>query len=88
MEFLIFLLLVALIAFLIIRGRWNERRRHDIELSKAWRMVLDDPHYEHRRRYEEKLRQDDRRLRKEHASLRSKEGLSGEVPPETEGRVR
>jgi len=39
-------------------------------LSEAWRVVLDDPHYEHRRRYEEKLREDDLRLTKEHASLR------------------
>jgi len=50
-------------------------------LSEAWRVVLDDPHYEHRRRYEEKLREDDLRLKKEHALLRKKEGLSREAPP-------
>ncbi len=49
MELVIIFLLVALIAFLIIRGRRKERNL---------------------------------RLRKEHALLRSKEGLSGEVPPE------
>ncbi len=83
MELVIIILLVALIAFLMIRGRRKEKRRHDIALSEAWRIVLDDPHYGHRRRYEEKLREDDLRLRKEHALLRSKEGLSGEVPPES-----
>ena len=88
MELVIIFLLVALIAFLIIRGRRKERRRHDIALNESWRIVLDNPHYVHRRRYEEKLREDDLRLMKEHALLRSKEGRSGEVPPETEGRVR
>ncbi len=83
MELVIIFLLVALIAFLMMRSRRKEKRRHDMALSEAWRVVLDDPHYVHRRRYEEKLREDDLRLRKEHASLRSKEGLSGEVPPET-----
>ncbi len=83
MELVIIFLLVALTALLMIRSRRKEKRRHDIALSEAWRIVLDDPHYVHRRRYEEKLREDDLRLRKEHASLRSKEGLSGEVPPET-----
>ncbi len=83
MELVIIFLLVALTALLMIRSRRKEKRRHDIALSEAWRIVLDDPHYVHRRRYEEKLREDDLKLRKEHASLRSKEGLSGEVPPET-----
>ncbi len=83
MELVIIFLLVALIAFLMMRSRRKEKRRHDMALSEAWRVVLDDAHYVDRRRYEEKLREDDLRLRKEHASLRSKEGLSGEVPPET-----
>ena len=55
-------------------------------LSEAWRVVLDDPHYEHRRRYEEKLREDDLRLKKEHATLRKKEGLSRDVPPDPPGQ--
>ncbi len=82
MELLAIFLLVALIAFLIIRDRRKERRRHDMALSEAWRVVLDDPHYVHRRRYEDKLREDDLRLRKEYDLLRRKEGLSREVPPD------
>jgi hypothetical protein len=72
----------VLIAFLLVHARRGEKRRHDMVLSEAWRVVLDDPHYEHRKRYEEKLREDDRRLKKEHAMLRKKEGLSREVPPD------
>ena len=81
MEIMVIFLLVALIAFLMVRAHRAEKYRHEIMLSEAWRVVLDDPHYEHRRRYEEKLREDDLRLKKEHALLRKKEGLSREVPP-------
>jgi len=80
-EIMVIFLLVALIAFLMVRAHRAEKYRHEIMLSEAWRVVLDDPHYEHRRRYEEKLREDDLRLKKEHALLRKKEGLSREVPP-------
>ncbi len=72
MEILIILLLIVLIVFFMVRARGVEKRRHEMALSEAWRLVLDDPHYEHRRRYEEKLRQDDLRLKKEHALLRKK----------------
>ncbi len=82
MEILIILLLIVVIAFFVVRAHGVEKRRHEMALSEAWRLVLDDPHYEHRRRYEEKLRQDDVRLKKEHALLRKKEGLSRDVPPE------
>ena len=81
MEIMVIFLLVALIAFLMVRAHRAEKHRHEIMLSEAWRVVLDDPHYEHRRRYEEKLREDDLRLKKEHTLLRKKEGLSREVPP-------
>jgi len=80
-EIMVIFLLVALIAFLMVRAHRAEKHRHEIMLSEAWRVVLDDPHYEHRRRYEEKLREDDLRLTKEHALLRKKEGLSREAPP-------
>ena len=82
MEIMVIFLLVALIAFLMVRAHRAEKYRHEIMLSEAWRVVLDDPHYEHRRRYEEKLREDDLRLKKEHALLRKKEGISREVPPD------
>ena len=81
MEIMVIFLLVALIAFLMVRAHRAEKYRHEIMLSEAWRVVLDDPHYEHRRRYEEKLREDDLRLKKEHTLLRKKEGLSREAPP-------
>ena len=82
MEIALFFLLVALIAFLMVRAHRAEKHRHEMVLSEAWRVVLDDPHYEHRRRYEEKLREDDLRLTKEHALLRKKEGLSQKVSPD------
>jgi hypothetical protein len=82
MEILVIFLLVALIAFLTVHTQTQKKRRRKMALSEAWRIVLDDPNYEHRRRYEETLREDDLRLKKEHAFLRKKEGLSGEVPPE------
>ena len=82
MEIMLIFLLVALIALLMVRARRAEKHQHQMVLSEAWRVVLDDPHYEHRRRYEEKLREDDLRLKKEHALLRKKEGLSREVPPD------
>ncbi len=82
MEILVILLLILLVAFFIVRARSMEKQRHEMALNEAWRVVLEDPHYEHRRRYEEKLREDDLRLKKEHALLRKKEGLSREVPPE------
>ena len=81
MEIIVIFLLVALITFLMVRAQRTEKHRHEMVLSEAWRVVLDDPHYEHRRRYEEKLREDDLRLKKEHALLRKKEGLSREAPP-------
>lgn len=81
MEIVVILLLILLIAFLVVRAHRGAKRRQEMVLSDAWRVVLDDPHYEHRRRYEEKLREDDLRLKKEHALLRMKEGLSRELPP-------
>jgi len=85
-EVIIIFLLVALIASLMARAHRAEKHRHEMVLSEAWRVVLDDPHYVHRRRYEEKLREDDLRLKKEHATLRKKEGLSRDVPPDPPGQ--
>ena len=86
MEVIIIFLLVALIASLMAHAHRAEKHRHEMVLSEAWRVVLDDPHYVHRRRYEEKLREDDLRLKKEHATLRKKEGLSRDVPPDPPGQ--
>jgi hypothetical protein len=33
-------------------------------LDEAWRIVLADPNYMHRRRYEERMREDEAQLRK------------------------
>ncbi len=86
MEILVILSLIVLIAFLMLRSRRVEKRRREMMLAEAWRIVLQDPHYEHRKRYEEKLREDDLSLKKQHALLRKKEGLSRDVPqdPPTE----
>ncbi len=75
MELAFFALLIFSIGFLVIWKRRQHKREHEFKLSEAWRIVLDDPNYVHRRRYEEKLREDEISLDKEHALLRRVEGL-------------
>ena len=44
-------------------------------LERAWRLVLEDPNYEHRRRYYEHLVYFEKRREEENARLRNEEGL-------------
>ena len=51
MNFIIILLLISGVGWIIWRWRVKDR----VELDQAWRLVLEDPNYEHRRRYYEYL---------------------------------
>jgi len=44
-------------------------------LEQAWRLVLEDPNYEHRRRYYKHLVHSEKRRAEEDARLRKEEGL-------------
>ena len=44
-------------------------------LEQAWHLVLEDPNYEHRRRYYEHLVHSEKRRAEEDARLRKEEGL-------------
>lgn len=69
MNFLIIAAFVGLIIYAVWRWRNNRRKERQMVLDDAWRIVLSDPNYEHRRNYEE-------RLRKDESEIRRVEGLS------------
>jgi hypothetical protein len=79
MELALLIALVAFVTFLLIHGRTKRRHEEQMQLTEAWRVVLSDPQYAHRRLYEEKLREDEVKFKKEHASLRKQEGLSEDI---------
>ena len=70
MNFIIILLLIAVVGWIIWRWRVKDR----VELDRAWRLVLEDPNYEHRRRYYEQLVSSEQRKAEEDARIRKKEG--------------
>jgi len=70
MNFIIILLLIAGVGWIIWRWRVKDR----VELDQAWRLVLEDPNYEHRRRYYEQLVSSEQRKAEEDARIRKKEG--------------
>ena len=65
MELGILILVVACIIWIVWKLRASSRASNDAALAQAWRLVLNDPNYLHRRRYEERKRDDDARARKE-----------------------
>ena len=54
MEIIVIVLLVAFVIWLVIRGRRRATEAHEATLARAWRIVLDDPHYQQRRALEER----------------------------------
>ena len=70
MNFIIILLLISGVGWIIWR-LWVKDR---VELDRAWRLVLEDPNYEHRRRYYEQLVSSEQRKAEEDARIRKKEG--------------
>ena len=56
-------------------GVWRELHIHKMELERAWRLVLEDPNYEHRRRYYEHLLSSEKHSAEEDARINKEEGL-------------
>ena len=61
MNFIFLLILIAGVGWII----WRWRVKDKMDLERAWRVVLEDPNYEHRRRYYEHLVDSEKRIRKE-----------------------
>ena len=70
MNFIFILFLIAVVGWIIWRWRVKDRA----ELDRAWRLVLEDPNYERRRRYYEQLVSSEQRKAEEDARIRKKEG--------------
>jgi hypothetical protein len=69
MELIIIIATIACIVWIVWRMRAKKRARtqaqSDAVLHRAWRTVLSDPNYTHRKRYEERMHDDEMRVRKE-----------------------
>jgi len=65
MEFIIIILAIAGIAWFVWKMRVNSRASKAAALDRAWREVLSDPNYEHRREHEERKREDRERRKAE-----------------------
>ena len=71
MNLIFILLLIAVVGWIIWRWRVKDR----MELDRAWRLVLKDPNYEHRRRYYEHLVRSEELRAEEDSRIRKEEGL-------------
>jgi len=56
MEFILIVLVVALLIWLVMRGRRQKLEAYESTLDRAWQIVLADPHYQERRALEERKR--------------------------------
>jgi hypothetical protein len=56
MEFVFIGLVIAGIVWLVMGGRRRDAEANEATLSRAWRIVLDDPNYKERRAMEERRR--------------------------------
>jgi hypothetical protein len=56
MEVILILLLIACVVWFVMRGRRRASQENEATLDRAWRIVLDDPHYHERRALEERKR--------------------------------
>jgi hypothetical protein len=68
-EILIIFCVIASIVWIVWKLRSHDRALKKATLDQAWRVVLDDPHYEHRREYEERRHEEEVRLRNEAEGL-------------------
>jgi hypothetical protein len=71
MNIILLLILIAGVGWII----WRLRVRDKMELDRAWRLVLEDPDYEHRRRYYEHLVSSEQRKAEEDERVKKEEGL-------------
>ena len=72
MEFLTIFGMFAVIVWLILKVRAGIRaakKANEVNLEKAWQMVLNDPNYTHRRPHEERKHEFEERARKETEDL-------------------
>ena len=61
LEFVIILAVIGGIIFYIWKLRANSQAAQAAALDRAWRVVLSDPDYSHRRDHEERVREDQKR---------------------------
>jgi hypothetical protein len=71
-EPIVLVSVIACVVWIIWRvrsQRWRAKKAAEAEkkaaLNHAWNVVLSDPNYTHRRRYEERMRNDEAQVRKE-----------------------
>ena len=64
MEILVIIALVVVVISLSVRQRALKKAAKKALLDEAWHVVLNDPNYHHRRNYEERMREDEARIRK------------------------
>jgi hypothetical protein len=69
LEIVIIFCVVVSIVWIVWKLRAHDQALEKATLDQAWRVVLDDPHYEHRRQYEERKHEDEARLRREAEGL-------------------
>jgi hypothetical protein len=69
LEIVIIFCVVVSIVWIVSKLRAHDQALEKATLDQAWRVVLDDPHYEHRRQYEERKHEDEARLRREAEGL-------------------
>ena len=69
MEFIILGGLVASTVWIVWKVLAHGRALESATLHQAWQIVLADPHYHHRREYEEHKHEVERQLRKEAKGL-------------------
>jgi hypothetical protein len=75
MEIVIMPFIVAGIIWAVWKVRTKHRAEDMAHLDNAWRVVLNDPNYMHRRRYEEYSHEVEAQARKAEAQARKAEGL-------------
>jgi len=64
MEIAVIFLLFACVVWLAFKLRAERSADKKAALDEAWRIVMSDPNYIHRRRYEERRRADEAEARK------------------------
>ena len=75
MEILVVSVIVAVIVWSVWKTRTKRAASDEARLDEAWRVVLSDPNYQHRRRLEEYNREVEAKARKAEEEARKVEGL-------------
>jgi hypothetical protein len=75
MEFVVVPLVIGVIVWVVWKAQTKRHASDEARLDEAWRVVLSDPNYTHRRRLEEYNREVEAEARKAEAEARKIEGL-------------